>query len=109
MIHQDVSKSVVEASRAKVAQQNCIIGKGKFLAKFQIFKWTNKACVREKLPLGSLGSKQLATSESSFAKTVVFQLLKSADAKLRHPVTITNCTLLGFIKVHLVKLSYRKN
>jgi hypothetical protein len=58
----------VETLRAKIAQQVYIIGKGKFLVNSQIFRWTNKACFREELSIGSLGSKKLTILESSFAE-----------------------------------------
>jgi hypothetical protein len=92
--------------RAKIALQNYNIGKCTFLVNSQILNWANKPCFREELPLGSLGSKKLATSDSSFTKASPFHLLKSADANVRHAVTVTTCTLLNFIQVHLVKVKY---
>jgi hypothetical protein len=60
--------SAFETLRAKFAQQIDIIEKCKFLVHSQILNWTNKACFMEQIPLGSSGSKKLATSESSFTK-----------------------------------------
>jgi hypothetical protein len=51
--------------RAKIGQHVYIIGKCTLLMNSQIFNWTNEVWLREKLPLGSSGSKILATSESS--------------------------------------------
>jgi hypothetical protein len=90
IIHVEVIKGAVEILRARITQQVNIIGKCKFLVKSQILNWSNKACFREELPLGSLGSKKLAASESSCTKRVVFQLQKCADAcKTTSRVTVT--------------------
>jgi hypothetical protein len=70
----------------------------------QNLDWTNKACYREEVPLGSLGLKKLATSESSLTKLGAFQLLKTAEAKLCHAITVTNYAFLCFIQIHLVKV-----
>lgn len=39
------------------------MGKIKFLVDSKIFKWTNKACFREKLPLANSGSKKIGATE----------------------------------------------
>jgi hypothetical protein len=54
---------------ATIAQQIYITWKYKFLADSLILNWINKACFREEFPLGSLGLKKLATSESTFTKS----------------------------------------
>jgi hypothetical protein len=68
MICHEAVESAVESLRVSIVQQANIIGKCKFLVNSQSLNWTNKACFREELPLGSLGSKKLATPESSFIK-----------------------------------------
>jgi hypothetical protein len=68
IIYQEIIKSAVEYLRVRIAQQVDIIGNCKFLVNCQSLNWTNKACFREHLPLGSLGSKKLAAPESSFIK-----------------------------------------
>jgi hypothetical protein len=62
IIHQAAVKNAIETLRAKIVQQIYIIMKHKFLVESQILNWTSKAHFREELPLGSLGSKKLATS-----------------------------------------------
>jgi hypothetical protein len=57
IIHQVAVKSAFEVLRAKIAQEIYVIGKCKFLVDSQILNWTSKACFREELPLGSLGSE----------------------------------------------------
>jgi hypothetical protein len=68
MIYQYAFKSATESLKAKIAQQVYIIGNCKFPVNSQILNWTNKACFREELPPGSLGSKKLAIPGSSFIK-----------------------------------------
>jgi hypothetical protein len=87
MIHYKAVKSAVELLWARIAQKINIIWKCEFLVNSQSLNWANMACFREKLPLGSLGSKKLATPESSFAELVVFQILNCTDAKLYHVIT----------------------
>jgi hypothetical protein len=65
----------------------------------EILNWTNKTCFREKLPVGSLGSKDLTTSERSLTKAVLSQLLKFTVANLHHAVTAIICLLLNFVQV----------
>jgi hypothetical protein len=98
-IHQIGVKSTVENVKVKIAGQIYIFGECKFLVDSQILNWTNKACFREKLHLGSLGSKKPALRRAHLPKLVVFQLLKVADANLHHAVTVTNCPLLNFTQV----------
>jgi hypothetical protein len=68
MIRHKAVESAVESLRARIAQQVIIIGKCKFLVSSRSLNSINKACFREELPLGSLGSKKLTTLESSFIK-----------------------------------------
>jgi hypothetical protein len=68
IIHQAAVKSAAETLRAKIAQQNHMIGKCKFLVDSKILNWINKASFREKLPLESLGLKKLTTSDGSLTK-----------------------------------------
>jgi hypothetical protein len=100
IIHQDAVKRSVEDLRTI---KSISLGIVNFLVNSKILNWTNKASFRKELPLGSLNSKKLATSERSFTDLVAFQLQNCVDAKLRHIVTVTNCAFLGFIQVHLVK------
>jgi hypothetical protein len=74
-------KSVVETLRAKVAQQIYITAKCKFLIVSKFFNWTNKTCFGEEFPLGSLGSKKLATSESSFTRFIRLPMYKFCGLK----------------------------
>jgi hypothetical protein len=85
IIHQAAVKSGAEALRARIAQQICIIGNCKFLVDSQILNWANKVCLREDLPLGSLGSKKLAVSESSFTKG---SRLPSSEVCERKPASL---------------------
>lgn len=64
IIHQYAVKSAVEVIRAKIAQQVYIIEECKFLVSSKILSRSNKACYREEVPLGSLGSTKLAGSDS---------------------------------------------
>jgi hypothetical protein len=80
-------ESAVGSLRARIAQQVNIIGESNFLVNSKFLNRTNKACFREELPLGSFGSKKLATPESSITKFVVFQILNCVDGKLCHVVT----------------------
>jgi hypothetical protein len=108
IVYQAAVKCAVETLRAKIAQQNYTIGKYKFLVNSQILNWTIQACFRKELPLGSLGSKKLATSESSFTKVSrlpTSEVCGSREADLRHTVTVTTFTLLNFIQAHLVKVT----
>jgi hypothetical protein len=66
IIHQAVVKSVTETLRARIVQQIYIIGKYKLLLDSQILNWANQACFREEFPLGSLGLKNVATSNEFF-------------------------------------------
>jgi hypothetical protein len=63
MVHQDAVENVIGSLRAKIAQQNYIIGKCKFLLNSQILNWTINVCFREELPLGSLGSSFTKVSD----------------------------------------------
>jgi hypothetical protein len=85
-IHHSAVGSAVEPLRARIAQVN-IIGTYKFLVHSQSLNRINMACFKEGLPLGSLGSKKLATSESSFTKLVEFQILNGTDGKLCRVIT----------------------
>jgi hypothetical protein len=103
IVHQAAVKGAVETLRAKTSQLMYIFGKYKFLVDAQILNWTNKACFRNELPLGSLGSNKLATSESSFTGIVTFQLMKFTGANLLHAVTVITCSLLNFMQASLNK------
>jgi hypothetical protein len=101
IIYQAAVKSVVENLRAKITHQIYIIGKCKFPMESQILNWTNRACFREELPLGSFGSKELATSESHLPKcsrlpTSKVCGLKSASRRHSHNFFIVKfCTVTG--------------
>jgi hypothetical protein len=92
-------------------QQIYINGKCNFLVESRILNGANKAHFREKLPLGNLDPKELATSENSFTKAVVSQLLKFANANLRHAITHkvigTTCSFSKFIEVSLSKVKVK--
>jgi hypothetical protein len=59
MIYQYAVKSAVKDLKAKIAQQVYIIGNCKFMLNSQILNRMNKACFKEEIPFGSLGSKKL--------------------------------------------------
>jgi hypothetical protein len=82
--YQENIKNAVEYWRVRIVQQVNIFWNCKFLVNSQSLNWNNKACFREELPLGSLGSKKLATLGGSLTKWVVTKILKSAGTKLRH-------------------------
>jgi hypothetical protein len=109
MIHNDSVRGAVESLRSEIAQQISIFGKCKFLVNTQNLNWTSKACFMEKLPLGSLGLKKLAIPESSFTKSVVFQILNCTETKPYH-VVLPTWEIVKFIPDVLVNVNvgYRK-
>jgi hypothetical protein len=91
-LHTPVERAV-RALRARIARHVNITRKCKFLVNSQNLNWANKACFREELPLGSLGSEKFATSESSFTKSVVFWTPNCIEANLcREVFWILHCT-----------------
>jgi hypothetical protein len=63
-------KSAIETFRVKFAWKTYIIGKCTFLVDSQILNWTNKASIREELPLWSFGLKKLSTVVPRYASAL---------------------------------------
>jgi hypothetical protein len=104
-IYEDAVKGAVKDLKAKIAQQVYVIGNCKFLVDSQILNLTNKACFREELPLGSLGSKKLATSESSFTKS---SRLATSEVCIRKTASRRHRHRLCIVRFHTSSLSESK-
>jgi hypothetical protein len=104
ILYHEAVQRAVELLRARIAQVN-IMEKCK---NSQNLNWTNKACFREELPVGNLGSKKLASTYSYFTKLVVFKILNCTDAKLFIPdpsvkVTVSYGKIEWYRNKHNVK------